>query len=233
MNDALTYGRGVAVANLDQDARATFITRTYVHLFGAISAFTLLLVAAFKSGVAERMAQRMLGVNWLVVLGAFLIVGWLASRTAHTVRSKPAQYAALGAYVTAQALIFVPLLYIAATYHPGVIQSAATVSFAGFLGLTVVAHLTRKDFSFLGGFLRWIGVGALVLIGASLLFGFHLGTFFSVGMVVFAGAAILYDTSNVLHHYPEDRYVAASLELFGSVALLFWYVLRIFMSSRE
>jgi FtsH-binding integral membrane protein len=45
-----------------------------------------------------------------------------------------------------------------------------------------------------------------------------------------AGAAILYDTSNVLLRFPEDRYVAAALELFASVALMFWYVLRLFMS---
>ena len=37
-------------------------------------------------------------------------------------------------------------------------------------------------------------------------------------------------TSNILLHYPEDRYVAAALELFASVALMFWYVLRLFMS---
>ena len=61
-------------------------------------------------------------------------------------------------------------------------------------------------------------------------FGFELGTWFSVAMVAFAGAAILYDTSNVLHHYPEDRYVAGALQLFASVALMFWYVLRLFMS---
>ncbi len=48
-----------------------------------------------------------------------------------------------------------------------------------------------------------------------------------------AGAAVLYDTSNVLRHYPEDRYVAASLQLFASVAVMFWYVLRIFMASRD
>ena len=47
-----------------------------------------------------------------------------------------------------------------------------------------------------------------------------------------AGGAILYDTSNVLHHYPQDRYVAAALQLFASVALLMWYVLRLVMSRR-
>ena len=48
-----------------------------------------------------------------------------------------------------------------------------------------------------------------------------------------AGAAILYDTSNVIHHFPQDRYVAAALTLFASVALIFWYVLRLFMGSRD
>ena len=51
-------------------------------------------------------------------------------------------------------------------------------------------------------------------------------------MIVFAGGAILYDTSNVLHEYPEDRHVAASLQLFASVMLLLWYVIRLFLSRR-
>ena len=100
----------------------------------------------------------------------------------------------------------------------------------GFAGLTAVVFITRKDFSFLGGMLRWGFIVALVLIVASVLFGFDLGTFFSVGMIALAGGAILYDTSNVLNHFPEDRYVGAALELFASVALLFWYVLSLFIS---
>ena len=100
----------------------------------------------------------------------------------------------------------------------------------GFGALTAVAFVTRKDFSFLGALLRWGFVIALVLIVAAVIFGFNLGTYFSVAMIALAGAAILYDTSNILHHYPSDRYVGASLELFASVALMFWYVLRLFMS---
>ena len=97
-------------------------------------------------------------------------------------------------------------------------------------GLTAVALITRKDFSFLRGILVWGGILAIVAIVAAVLFGFELGTWFSVAMIGFAGAAVLYDTSNILHHYPEDRYVAASLQLFASIALMFWYVLRLFMS---
>ena len=64
------------------------------------------------------------------------------------------------------------------------------------------------------------------------LFGFQLGTFFSVAMIALAGGSILYDTSNVMLRYPQDRHVAASLELFASVALMFWYVLRLLSSRR-
>jgi FtsH-binding integral membrane protein len=49
-------------------------------------------------------------------------------------------------------------------------------------------------------------------------------------MVAFASAAILYDTSKIMRHYSTQHYVAASLELFASVALLFWYVLQVMMS---
>jgi uncharacterized protein len=99
-----------------------------------------------------------------------------------------------------------------------------------FGGLTAIAVITRKDFSFLGSILTMGGFIALGLIACSAIFGFSLGLFFSVVMVVFASAAILYDTSNVLHHYNTNQHVAASLELFASVALLFWYILRIVMS---
>jgi FtsH-binding integral membrane protein len=220
-----------AIIHADVNTRARFITRTYMHLFGAISAFTVLEVLFFVSGLAERMASAMLGVSWLVVLGGFVVVSWLATRTAHRARSLAVQYAALGGFVLAEAIIFVPLLYVAQlSIGVGVIESAAAVTMAGFLGLTGIAMWTRKDFSFMGAMLRWIGLAAIGAIVASFFFPFVLGTWFSVGMIVFAGAAILYDTSNVLHHYPEDRYVGAALELFASVAMMFWYVLRLFMS---
>ena len=218
------------VAALDTQARSTFIWRTYGHVAGAILGFGAIETYLFDSGLGERMAQAMLGFNWLLILGAFMIVGWLASHVAHRVESKPLQYLALAGFVVAEAIIFVPLLYMAMLMQPGIIESAAGVTLLGTAGLTAVAFITRKDFSFLRGILVWGGILALVAIAGSVLFGFHMGTWFSVAMIGFAGAAVLYDTSNILHHYPEDRYVAASLELFASIALMFWYVLRLFMS---
>lgn len=220
----------VPAAYASVDERADFITKTYMHLFGAMIAFTLIEVFLFTSGLAASIASALTGVSWLVVLGGFMVVGWFASRTAMQAQSTASQYGALAAFVVAEAIIFVPLLYVAMAYDPDVINSAAIVTLLGFGALTGVAFTTRKDFSFLGGLLRWGFIVALILIVAGVLFGFQLGTFFSVAMIALAGGAILYDTSNVLHHYPTDRHVAASLSLFSSVALMFWYVLQLFMS---
>lgn len=226
------YSQSTPVIELDGQSRGRFVSRTYNHLFVSICAFTLIEVALFKSGLAEPMARAMLGTSWLLVLGGFVVVSWLARGAAHRATTMAAQYAALAGYVMAQAIIFVPLLYIADRYAPGAISSAALITLVAFTALTLVVFITRKDFSFLRGILMWGGIIALVLIVGGAIFGFQLGTFFSVAMVALAGAAILYDTSNVLHHYPEDRYVAAALELFASVALMLWYVLRLLMSRR-
>jgi len=222
---------GYPEREFDLEERARFVARVYSHVFGAIIAFTAIEVFLFVTGLAQIIASVMLSTSWLVVLGAFTLVGWLASRAAHQAVSLTTQYLALAGFVVAQAIMFVPLLYVAQYYAPGVIQSAAVVTLLGFAGLTAIGFMTRRDFSFLGAGLRWAGMVAVLLIVASVFFGFELGTFFSVAMVGLAGASILYDTSNVLLHYPEDRYVGASLELFSSVALMFWYVLRL-MSRR-
>lgn len=233
MSERYYTGGDISAIGARTNERAAFIARTYNHLLGAVIVFTLLEVYYFQSGLAETMASAMLGTSWLLVLGAFMVVSWLASRAAHTSTSTGVQYAALGGFVLAESIIFVPMLYIANLQAPGTIQSAATVTLIGFAGLTAVAFSMRKDFTFMGAFLRWGGVVALLMIVGSILFGFHLGTWFSVGMVAFAGAAILYDTSNIIHHFPTDRHVGAALELFASVALMFWYVLRFFMGSDD
>jgi FtsH-binding integral membrane protein len=226
------YSPDIPAIALNEQSRGQFIARTYGHLLGAIIAFTLLEIYFFKSGLAVPIARALLSTNWLLVLGGFVVVSWVARAAAQRATSALAQYAALAGYVTAQAIIFVPLLLLAESVAAGVIASAAAITLLGFASLTAMVFATRKDFSFLRGILMWGGIIALVLIAGGVLFGFHLGTFFSVAMVALAGAAILYDTSNVLHHYPQNRHVAAALELFASVALMFWYVLNLLTSRR-
>jgi len=213
--------------------RAKFIRRTYTHLAGAVLAFTVVQYFLFQTGIAAAITQFIMGsrFTWLAILGGFMLLGWLSRGLAAQADNVNTQYAGLGIYIVAQALIFAPLLYIAANFSdPSVIPTAALLTLFLFGGLTLVVFTTRKDFSFLGSILQIGGFVILGLIVCSVLFGFSLGLLFSFGMVIFAGGAILYDTSNVLHYYDTRQYVAASLELFASVALLFWYILQIVMS---
>ncbi|MGF1601015.1 MAG: Bax inhibitor-1 family protein [Thermosynechococcaceae cyanobacterium] len=223
----------LSVAQSRPSERAIFIQKTYLHLAGAVGAFIVVEFLLFQLGVAEALLNLISGNrwSWLLILGAFSLLGWMSRGLAAKADQVGTQYAGLGIYVVAQALIFAPLLYLAAYFSsPDVIPTAAVLTLAMFGGLTAIAFTTRKDFSFLGGILKIGGFVALGLIICSTIFGFSLGLFFSVIMVVFASAAILYDTSKVMHHYSTQHYVAASLELFASVALLFWYILQTVMS---
>ena len=227
MKDNVNYLAPVAEASVSD--RSEFIWKCYAHVVGAILAFAAVETYLFQSGIALAITQVMVN-NWLLVLGGFMLVSWGATHVAHRLESKPTQYAAFALFIVAQALIFAPMLMIATLNFPGAIESAAGVTLLGSVGLVATAMITRKDFSFLRGMMIWIGMLALVAIVASILFGFELGTWFSVAMIGFAGAAVLYDTSNIMHHYPSDRYVAAAMALFASIALMFWYVLRLFMN---
>ncbi len=235
MNDNAYNNPYISVAESAPLDRSQFIRRTYAHLAGAILAFIALEVVLFNLPFTPELMQLMVKgqYSWLIVMGLFMGASWLAQSWANSGASKAMQYAGLGLYVVAQAIIFVPLLYVAVFYSsPDVLPMAALMTVGLFLGLTGVVVLTRVDFSFLRSVLMIGGFIALGVIVASIIFGFNLGILFSGIMVVFAAAAILYDTSNIMRNYRTDQYVAASLALFASVALLFWYILRIFMSRR-
>jgi FtsH-binding integral membrane protein len=230
-----TFGNYSAAEALPEE-RAAFIRKTYLHLAGAVAAFIGILAFLMVSGIGAALAQTMLGGqwSWLLVLLAFMGVSMLANWWANSQTSKAMQYLGLALYTVAEAIIFVPLLFLA-QYKAGggVILEAGIVAIGLFLGLSAVVFLTRKDFSFLGPILMIGGFVALAAIFAAIMFGFSLGVFFAWIMVAFAGASILYETSNVMHRYNTNQHVAASLALFASIALLFWYILQIFMGSRD
>lgn len=230
-----TFGQSAADALPEE--RARFIRKTYLHLAAAILGFIGIETALFMSGTADMIASTLLGgrFSWFIVLAGFMGISFLANWWANSQTSKAMQYLGLALYVVAEAVIFVPLLYIAAYYSNDggqTILKAGIVSLGLFLGISSVVFVTRSDFSFLGPILAIGGFVALGFIVASLLFGFSLGSIFAFVMVAFAGTAILYETSNVLHRYHTSQHVAASLTLFAAIALLFWYILSIF-SSRD
>lgn len=217
------------------NVRAQFIRRTYIHLAFALLAFVGLEAILLQLPISYKVTQMIFSSSfgWLMVLGGFMILSWLARSLATSAKSKSSQYTGLGIYVVAQALIFVPLLIIAiAQAGSGILVQAGIMTGLLFAGLTATGFITRKDFSWMGSILTMGFFIALGLIIAGVFFGFDLGFWFSAAMIILASGAILYTTSNIIHHYGEDQYVAAALELFAAVALLLWYVIRILMSRR-
>jgi uncharacterized protein len=212
------------------EERAAFIRRTYLHLSAAILAFISLELAYFSIPGLPLAVMGLVGGNWWIALIAFIAVSWLAQSWAHTAASSALQYMGLALYTVALSVIFLPLLFIAMHVGgPESIQTAGILTATIFGGLTAVVFITKADFSFMRNILWMATFGALGLVIASAFMGFSLGLLFASGMIVLFSGWILYDTSNILHHYRTDQHVGAALELFASVAMLFWYVLRLIL----
>jgi FtsH-binding integral membrane protein len=230
---------GLTAAEAPATDRASFIRQTYLHLAIAVLCFVGLEWALLSTTLPETMLGLLSEsgrVGWLVVLGGFFGATWVADRWAKSSANVGLQYLGLALYVIAEAVIFLPLLYIAGEfYRPDLIPTAGILTAIIFCGLTAIVFATGADFSWLRTGLMVAGFAAMGVIVCSMLFGFNLGILFTGLMILFASGYILYDTSNVLHHYRVGQHVAAALALFASVALLFWYILRLLMalSSRD
>ncbi len=227
------YEPRVLVAQAAPEVRATFYRKTYQHVALAVLAFILVQSVFLKiPALVNFMLSMTQGYLWLLLLGAFYLATSQADKLAHhTDQNK--QYMGLGIYVVFYALIFIPLLYIAIHFTDNgtlLINQAAVITLSLFAGLTAVVFMTKTDFSFLRSIIT-IGVFiAMGLIVAGIIFGFDLGLWFSFGMVALAAASILYQTHAIKNQYEPSQYVGASLGLFASLMLMFWYVLQILMS---
>ncbi|KQS92457.1 MULTISPECIES: Bax inhibitor-1/YccA family protein [Chryseobacterium] len=214
--------------------RGDFYRKTYTHVALAILAFigveTVLLKIVPEQMILAMFAQRYL---WLLIIGVFWLASFLATKWSLSL-NKSTQYFGLAFYVILEAAIFLPMIYLAMLYSGGeVIFQAATLTVAMFAGISAIAFTSKRDFSFLRNIITIGGFIAIGLIVGGMLFGFNLGLWFSVGMVILASATILYQTSKLKDAYATDQYVGAALQLFASIMLLFWYILSILMSRRD
>ena len=224
------------VSQLSEQSRVAFYKKTYSHLAGAVLLFILVETLFFQIPAIVNFALSLTGgISWLLLLGGFMLVTNYAERLAIKSDDKQMHYAGLVLYVVAEAFIFIPLIFIAMVVAEGgafnILYQAAILTVSLFTALSAIVFMTKKDFSFLKSALTIGFFIALGLIVAGTLFGFNLGLWFSVGMVVLASGSILYQTSNMIHKYQEHQYVAASLGLFASLMLLFWYILSMLSSD--
>ncbi len=227
---------GTVAAQADTNERTSFIRLTYLHLLGAILAFVGIEAFLLSVPVVRETMMLVLGARfgWMMVLGAFIGVSYLATYWANSSTSMGMQYLGLGLYVVAEAVIFVPLIMIAMSFTDAtgvpVLAIAAALTITTFAILTAIVFLTGANFSFIGPFLGIAAVIALGVIVCSAIFSFNLGIVFVGAMLLLSSGYILYHTSNVLHQYRIGQHVAASLALFASVALMFWYMIQLVMS---
>src|SRR5688572_18353961 len=135
-----------AVATLGVSDRVTFLRKTYAHLGVALLAF-----AAIAGGMMRFMPETSLkfsawalrgGWNWLLVLGLFMLVGYIAERLAHSETSRGIQYVGLGIAVLAQGIILQPLLWLVLAKFGGagfmaILTQSVIVTMAIFVGLTL------------------------------------------------------------------------------------------------
>lgn len=232
--DYLSDAANPFAADAVASERGAFIRRTYAHVFAAVLAYACLAGLILNSAVGDFLLRTIAGSQWLLVLGAYMIASYAARSMARSGASPAIQYMGLMLYTVAFAAISAPLLMIAERQAgTGIILEAGVLTLVIFGILTAVVMITGADFSFMRTALMVGGFSALALVVVAAFTGFQLGIWFIGGMIILMAGYILYDTSNVLHHYRTDQHVAAALELFASLATLFWYVLQLLMSSRR
>ena len=222
-----------AAADAIPEERMSFLKRTYAWLTGAIFLCVAMMAVFFNSPYFEPVISFMANTSWLLVLALFIGSSWIGDYMAHRIDSKGIQFIGMLVGVGSYAIVFGFLFYASgmvtiqgeATGAGGdVLIQAVMLTLAVFSALTAIVFVTKKDFSALRTGLIVMSVLALGAIGAGSIFGFTLGLGFAVAMVGFSSAFIVYQTSNILHHYPTDRHVGAALALFSSIGMLFWYI---------
>jgi FtsH-binding integral membrane protein len=240
-----------AVATLGVSDRVTFLRRTYGLLGVSLIGFAAITGGVLRFATQSSYHYSMWALrggqwNWLIVMAAFMGVGYLAQRLAQSDTSRGVQLGGLGLAVVAQSLMLQPLLWVLflnfgnrAALRSGVLMSgqagsilmqAIVITLAIFIGLTLTVFLSKKDFSFMRGALSIGSFAVLGVILASILFGFSLGALFCGAVILLMAGYILYQTSLVMSYFPPTAFVAAALMLFSTIATLFWYVLQLLMS---
>jgi hypothetical protein len=223
MQQNINHLAPVAAGTVEE--RSQFIWKVYAHIVGGMLALVAIEVYIFSSGMLNGLIALMYG-SPILTFFAFIGSTMAAQSIARSAQSTAVQYAAFAAYISIFALIMAPAIYFAEAKQPGVVDSAAGITILAAIGLMATAMITRKDFSFLRGIVTWGFMVAFIAILASMFLGFQWGQWFSLVMIALLGATILYQTGEIMRNYPTDRYVAAALELFGSIVLMFLWILR-------
>ena len=200
-----------AIFETNKVIRNTYILLSMTLLFSAVTAFI-----GVVTGASQGLA---LGAR----IVAIVMLWFVLPRTANSASGIPVIFAITGLLGYGLG----PVLSYYLSVNPSIVMTALGGTGAIFLALSGYALTTRKDFSFMGGFLM---VGLFVVLGAALL-NIFLGwpaLFLAVnaGIILVMSGLILYETSAVIHG-GETNYIMATASLFLSIINLFQALLHI------
>ena len=211
----LTHGV-TAAASVSTTERLVFIKKVYSLL--ALSMVTAAVGAYLGAGpLLLLVAPNMM--LFFILEFALIIFASFVSR-------KPGlNMLALFSFTTISGLTLGPLLY---RVGPSIAMEAFALTAITFASLTLYVVISKKDFSFMSGFLM---TGLIVVIAGGILnifIGSPIMHFVMSGasVLLFSGF-ILYDTSNILRYYGTDEHVSATLALYLDVLNLFIALLSI------
>ncbi len=201
------------------DERISFLGKTYGMLALCIASGSI--GAYLSMGMAFPYEHP-----WMML---FAMIGGIFAVQA--MRHMPViNFAALLAFGALTGVAISPLVGFVAAKSGMLVAQAYMTTAVAFAGLTIYTFISRKDFSFLKGFV-WTGLIALIVLSLSNYFFFESGmvqlAISGMGVLLFS-AFILYDTSAILRDYPDNEFIAAALTLYLDVFLLFEHLLYLF-----
>lgn len=217
-----------SVAALGEAARADFIRKTYIHFLGGLMAFSGVIYGMFQNVSLLQSLQQ----NYLIlVIGMFgLAIGyrWLFASANMAVH-----YVGFALTIGVYAALLAPFFYMADQYKPGILSQAFLITSFGFGGLTAIALMSKKDFSFLGGFLSIATFGLLGVALAGMIFGFGLGSLYSYAALLIFGGWVLYDTSAIKNQLPLNGYVFGATMLFIDFVVMLKHVVFLLLNNDD
>lgn len=223
---------------VENEQLVTFYRKTYQTAGGCFLAWIAVLLVMFYSGAMFNIAGALLSVNWLIVLAVFFMATWGANiLLAKDDRSSQMFGAAI--YILGYAVIFCPLLLLAAHYAGGmavavdtIFGPALAVTILISFGLIIAGHTIKSDLKILQPIIAIGSIAALVAIIFASLTAFTLGSWFVIGMVVLMCISIFYQVSRFKYEYSYNQYFSAGVSLFASFVVLLWYIIQFFMDRK-
>jgi FtsH-binding integral membrane protein len=223
MNYGIANSQGF-VAYASPDVRADFIRKVYSLFF--LSVLVTVAVGAFCAQPA--LAPAMLGLTPILLIAGFVVI--IALMFAR--RTPGLNVALLYLFAAIEGAVYGPALTLIQRQAPGIPAQAAFLTAAVFGGLSLYALQSKRDFSYLGGFL-FAGLIAMVVAGFVMFF-FHSALMYTiycvVGVLIFCGY-VLFDTSLIMKKLGPDEAVTGAINLYLDLLNLFWLILQLLQGS--